>query len=156
MSKTDQILAGTQAVVLFNKGVECWNSWAEEHPDWDVDFSGPDFQELNSENRGYSFKGYRFPRQGRVNFSGCVFGGVSIDFTGAVFGSGGLDFLKVKFGEGDVNFSHAIFGAGEVNFTDAEFRKGRVDFSEAVHSFPTKPRRLRKLLPRRRGFVYRN
>ena len=142
-------LEGQAAFDLYNEGKEAWNTWADAHPGWTVDFAGWDF----GQQKGVDFSGFRFP--GHVDFSDAEFGEGDVDFSNAKFrkgdvifadaefsdgnvyfscakfGEGQVDFCHAKFGEGDVYFSGAEFGEGDVRFSHTEFGEGNVNFSQA-------------------------
>jgi hypothetical protein len=56
-------VADPKLLALLDKGVENWNWWREEHPDFQADFSGADFASRNL--RGASFQ--------KANLRGCNF-----------------------------------------------------------------------------------
>ncbi len=116
-------LKGQAAFDLYSEGVRVWNTWADAHPGWTVDFFSWDFSQLE----GVDFEEFRFP--GNVYFSGAKFGKGSVDFSHAKFGKGKVFFLNAKFGEGNVDFSGTKFGEGDVRFSHTKFGKGNVDFS---------------------------
>ncbi len=114
-------LSGQDAVDLWLKGRNAWNSWVKENPHADVDFSGVDFGNLRKE---YSLH--------KINFRQFIFPTGSVDFSHAKFGDGKVDFLLTRFGDGNVSFHQATFGEGDVFFFRTTFGKGTVDFTNAT------------------------
>lgn len=101
-------LTTEDALELARSGDHVWNTWADAHPGWHVDFCEVDF--TIPANQFISFKRFRFP-------------GVT-DFTFAKFGSG-TGFSHTKF-NGDVNFDSVGF-LESVVFHEADF-EGNTDF----------------------------
>ena len=81
------VLAGQDAIDLWQQGADAWNDWVAENPVADVDFSGVDFTKYG----GVSFEGFRFPK-GKKDFSETVFGDGIVGFYGADFGDGDVRF----------------------------------------------------------------
>ncbi|MCW8914564.1 MAG: hypothetical protein OQK24_01775 [Magnetovibrio sp.] len=127
-SKPPKKLEKEEALKLAHQGNETWNAWAEEHPGWEVDFSGYDFS-----GKEQVLFGCHFP--GLVRFTGCTFN--AIPFKHDCF-SGGVDFSSASFDGEDLAF-HYIEFRGKVNFMEASFSGGvyfyRCQFEGAAY-FP--------------------
>ncbi|MEE3108267.1 MAG: hypothetical protein VX345_14795, partial [Pseudomonadota bacterium] len=89
------VLAGQDAIDLWQQGADAWNAWVAENPVADIDFSKVDFS-------GYgdvSFEGFRFP-MGEKNFSDIKFGKSNILFENINFSGGNIIFRGTEFGDG--------------------------------------------------------
>ena len=100
------VLAGQDAIDLWQQGADAWNAWVAENPVADVDFSGVDFTKYG----GVSFAEFRFPNGKK-------------DFSETVFGDGDISFRHTKFGEGNIVFFHANFSEGNVSFRGARWTR---------------------------------
>ncbi len=127
-------LSNLEAVNLWikacNQGKGHWNSWVEENPSANVDFSEVNFgllrDRINTEV--ISFSGFSFP-DGKINFENAKFGAGFVGFVRTRFGNGDVIFRGAEFGNGDVNFTGAEAGVGHMVFRRALFGKGNCDFS---------------------------
>lgn len=124
-------LRGEQALRLWRQGREAWNSWIDQHPGWNISFSGINFSRERGSAGNLSFSNYRFG-DGNVDFSEATFGDGNVDFSEATFGDSVVYFTSTIFGEGDLNFSHANFRNGRVYFSGVTFGNGNIDFSYAT------------------------
>ncbi len=136
MTDKNRTLDPEDAVVLWLKGKEEWNKWADSHPGWTVSFRDVDFDALLPVNQ-VSKTDSRIPKKyftefvfpGGVSFSNIKSTGL-VDFSGATF-SGSAGFRNVTFG-GKAVFWGAKF-LKKVHFNNATFCEG-ADFRE-IHVF---------------------
>ncbi|AJD51612.1 hypothetical protein SAMN02744133_12027 [Thalassospira xiamenensis M-5 = DSM 17429] len=126
-------LEGEEALKLWRRGREAWNSWIDRHPGWDISFANVDFSHERNPNKNLFFSGYRFG-DGSVDFADVTFGDGDVNFSNANFGDGNLNFSNATFGDGTVSFAGVAFGKGQVNFTKSTFGNGKISFSDAKFS----------------------
>ena len=120
------VLAGQDAIDLWQQGADARNAWVAENPVAGVDFSGVDFTKYG----GVSFAEFRFPN-GKKDFSETVFGDGDISFRHTKFGEGNIVFFHANFSEGNVSFRGATLDAGNVQFWATAFGMGNIDFKYA-------------------------
>ena len=120
------VLAGQDAIDLWQQGRDVWNAWVAENPVADIDFSGVDFSKYGD----VSFASFRFPN-GKKDFSETVFGDGNVSFSRATFGEGNIVFFHANFSEGNVSFRGATLDAGNVQFWATAFGMGNIDFKYA-------------------------
>ncbi|KEO58657.1 pentapeptide repeat-containing protein [Thalassospira permensis] len=141
LSSKAPTLKGKEALDLWRRGREAWNSWVDQHSGWNVDFSGIDFSFEEDDFGLKYFVGYQFGDGDKI-FHRATFGG-GTDFSRSNFGRGKLIFSEARFGGGvlfnkatfeneKVDFSKAKFGKGKVDFSGARFADGKVTFSEST------------------------
>ncbi len=110
MYAKDKVLRGGETLALYEKGIDEWNVWAQQHKDWNVDFEATTFNAVKTD-----FSGFVFP--GTTNFNAARFSG-EVDFSNAKF-SGEAFFNDAKF-SGEAIFSRATF-SGATYFNMSEF-----------------------------------
>ena len=141
------VLEGQDAIDLWQRGRDAWNTWVEENPEADIDFSGVDFSKYGD----VSFASFRFPNgkkdfsetvfddgivgfyeadfgDGDVRFRGATFIASYVSFDGTRFGKGFVSFYRTTFEDCDLGFNNATFDSGIISFNHADFGKSRISF----------------------------
>ncbi|MFC4234620.1 pentapeptide repeat-containing protein [Thalassospira xianhensis] len=126
-----EMLVADEALDLWRKGRNAWNSWIDRHPGSDINFFLIDFSLERDPLAVLSFAKYRFDNI-NVNFSYANFGHGEIDFTQASFRNCNLGLSNINFGNGDLNFSRATFGDGDIDLSFATFGNFKIYFSGAT------------------------
>jgi hypothetical protein len=121
-----KVLTGTDALQLWRKGKEEWNSWVSDNQDALIDFSDTNFPALYT--GVISFESYRFPKAG-VSFSNVSFGERGASFRDAHF-NGPVSFENVESHTSNINFNNVVF-ENNVTFMDAKFSKCVITFRGA-------------------------
>ncbi|MCF5894056.1 hypothetical protein K3H42_02830 [Aeromonas veronii] len=126
-----KILEQQDAIDLWLKGKDIWNQWISKNPHIDINFSRINFSELKQhKNNTISFKGYQFPKFGRLSFYKADFGKLNVDFSNCQFGHANLIFRDAIFNGGDVDFTEAVFNSKNISFKGAKFGDGNIKFSK--------------------------
>jgi hypothetical protein len=121
-----KVLAGTDALQLWRKGKEEWNSWVSDNQDVLIDFTDANFQALYAGVT--SFESYLFPQAG-VSFTNVSFGELGANFRDAHF-IGPVSFDNIESHTSNMNFNNVIF-EDDVTFMGAKFSKCVITFTKA-------------------------
>jgi hypothetical protein len=121
-----KVLAGTDALQLWRKGKEEWNSWVSDNQHALIDFSDANFR---AHYAGVtSFEGYLFPKAG-VSFLNVSFGELGANFRDAHF-NGPVSFENIESHTSSMDFNNVVF-EDDVTFMGAKFSKCVITFTKA-------------------------